>query len=92
MKQQGYVLEASPLPKLPITHFEAVDSPAGEFHVTLAHQSREDEAVNGTDPRVPSLGATRRYPFVLMLDRIVCASQSRCTVAGRQQNDVLTHE
>lgn len=48
-----------------------MDTPKGEFHVTVAHQSLEEEMVNGTETRIPSLGGSQRYPFLLMLDGIV---------------------
>lgn len=78
----GYILEASPLPKLPILNYEPVDSPtAGYFPVTLGHQSREEEEINGTNNRIPSLGTftssptgsptQHRYPFTLLLDGIL---------------------
>ena len=72
---QGYVLEASPLPKLPIIAFEAIDRPSGHFKVIIAPQSREEIQINGTENILASLGGIRRYPFVLMLDRIVSAQR-----------------
>lgn len=66
----GYVLEASPLPKLPITALEGLPSPRGGFRVTLANQTLEDQAINGTNPNVVSLGGRRRFPLVLMLDGV----------------------
>ena len=67
----GYILEASPLPKLPVTGFQAVEKRNGEFHVILGHQSREDEAVNGTDSIIEYDVTFPRYPFVLLLDGIL---------------------
>ena len=67
----GYILEASPLPKLPVTGFQAVEKRNGEFHVILDHQSREDEAVNGTDSIIKYDVTFPRYPFVLLLDGIL---------------------
>ncbi|KAL2001730.1 hypothetical protein VTN02DRAFT_1342 [Thermoascus thermophilus] len=64
----GVILEASPLPKLPITGFEKVETldfsdgdgdgdgsknQIDHFRVQLAPQSREEAAVNGTSPLVP---------------------------------------
>ena len=67
----GYILEASPLPKLPVAGFQAVEKRNGAFHVILGHQSREDEAVNGTSTNIKYDVAFPRYPFVLLLDGIL---------------------
>jgi tRNA G18 (ribose-2'-O)-methylase SpoU len=75
----GYVMEASPLPKLPVASYDRVASPSvNHFEVKLAHQSQEEEYVNGSNPRIPSLslssspdGTTPRYPFTLLLDGIL---------------------
>jgi 21S rRNA (GM2251-2'-O)-methyltransferase len=72
----GYVLEASPVPKLPVTALEKVDGPAERFDVQLSHQSVEELAINstfnihGSLATLQSVGRTQRYPFILMLDRI----------------------
>lgn len=70
------MLEASPLPRLPVTGFERVSSPAAKsFHVGLEHQSKEEQEINGLNPVISCAekgGA--RYPFVLMLDGIVSDS------------------
>lgn len=67
----GYILEASPLPKLPVVGFRAVEKRNGAFHVILDHQSREDEAVNGTSTNIKYEVGFARYPFVLLLDGIL---------------------
>lgn len=67
----GYILEASPLPKLPVTGFQAVEKRNGAFHVILDHQSREEEAVNGTSTIIEYQVSFPRYPFVLFLDGIL---------------------
>ena len=67
----GYILEASPLPKLPVKGFRAVEKQNGAFHVILDHQSREDEAVNGTSTNINYEVGFPRYPFVLLLDGIL---------------------
>ena len=67
----GYVLEASPLPKLPVIGFESVERRNGAFHVILDHQSHEEEVVNGTSTNVEYEVGFRRYPFVLLLDGIL---------------------
>lgn len=62
----GFVLEASPLPQLPVTSLGRVVDPSspGEsgstapgFHVELDHQSAEEAAVNGTDGFIRSASA-----------------------------------
>ena len=72
----GFVLETSPVPKLPVTALEKVESPSETFSVQLDHQSAEELAINSAfdmqGPRA-SLRVTagaKRYPFVVMLDRI----------------------
>ncbi|KAJ5190447.1 uncharacterized protein N7498_009432 [Penicillium cinerascens] len=76
----GCVLEASPLPKLPIRGFQPVQALAdSHFRVELAPQTREEAAVNGTDDRIsilhppisPSGQQTHRYPVALLLDGVV---------------------
>lgn len=67
----GYILEASPLPKLPATGLLPVDGRNRPLEVSLDHQSREDELVNGSNPVIKYKTAFPRYPFVLMLDGIV---------------------
>ncbi|KAJ5374750.1 tRNA/rRNA methyltransferase SpoU [Penicillium concentricum] len=77
----GCILEASPLPKLPVRGLQAVPSISDEyFRTELAPQTREEAAVNGTDDRIrihhpsPSPQETEqrhRYPIVLLLDGVV---------------------
>ncbi|EHK96137.1 putative rRNA methyltransferase, mitochondrial [Glarea lozoyensis 74030] len=69
----GYVLEASPLPRLPITRLAEitnVDGVAG-FKVTVDHQSKEDALVNGTNDfiKAPFTGPAA-HPIVLFLDSV----------------------
>lgn len=59
------------MPKLPVKSFQPVRGHQSSFHVVLDHQTREEEAVNGTNPEVNYKSAFPRYPFVLMLDGIV---------------------
>ncbi|KAL9131282.1 MAG: hypothetical protein Q9217_000770 [Psora testacea] len=66
----GYILEASPLPKLPITALERVEE-SHHFKVVLDHQSREDEAINGRNHKIDYQTTYLRYPFVLLLDGIL---------------------
>ncbi|EKV07279.1 tRNA/rRNA methyltransferase, SpoU [Penicillium digitatum] len=77
----GCILEASPLPKLPVRGLQAVPSISEEyFRAELAPQTREEAAVNGTDDRIriyhscppPHENEQRhRYPIVLLLDGVV---------------------
>ncbi|KAL9013880.1 MAG: hypothetical protein Q9173_001457 [Seirophora scorigena] len=66
----GYILEASPLPKLPITGLQPVPKPQATFGVALNHQSREEAAVNGNSSTIKYGTGYRRYPFLLLLDGI----------------------
>jgi 21S rRNA (GM2251-2'-O)-methyltransferase len=69
---KGYILETSPLPKLPVTGLESVPNRTQEsFDVCLDHQSAEEESVNGTKNLVKYEPAFSRYPFILLLDGIV---------------------
>jgi 21S rRNA (GM2251-2'-O)-methyltransferase len=70
----GYILEASPLPKLPVTSLGQLTSNDGldGFEVSLDYQSREEAAVNGTSNFIPILRKlSGRKPLVLLLDGIV---------------------
>ena len=49
----------------------SVENRQGEFHVLLNHQTREDEAINGTNTEVKYEAGFPRYPLVLLLDGIV---------------------
>lgn len=70
----GYVLEASPLPRLPLTSLGEVTTVDGVpgFHVNLDYQSREEAMVNGTSNfvKLPRHHKNRK-PFVLLLDSIL---------------------
>jgi len=70
----GYILEASPLPRLPITSLGEITSKDDQFgfEVTVDYQSREEAAVNGTSSFV-RIAKDRhgRKPMVLFLDSIV---------------------
>jgi len=68
---KGYVLEASPLPRLPVASLEPVTKPQDTFYADLNHQSREEEAINGTQGVIHSTSNDARYPMVLFLDGIV---------------------
>ncbi|KAL9603974.1 MAG: hypothetical protein Q9179_002002 [Wetmoreana sp. 5 TL-2023] len=66
----GYILEASPLAKPPITGLRRMPNPKQSFEVILDHQSREEEAVNGTKTAVSYGTGYLRYPFLMLLDGI----------------------
>jgi 21S rRNA (GM2251-2'-O)-methyltransferase len=70
----GYVLETSPLPRLPVTGLGELTAQDGKegFTVSVDYQSREEAAVNGTENFIPlARSASGRKPFVLLLDSIV---------------------
>lgn len=69
--EKGYILEASPLPKIPVTELQSVEKPGGGIYAALDHQSREEEAINGVDGMLEYSPGFIRYPFILMLDGIV---------------------
>jgi len=70
----GYILEASPLPRLPITKLCELTTKDNQFgfEVGVDHQSREEAAINGTSNfvRIPRTRGDRK-PLILLLDRIV---------------------
>ena len=68
---QSAVLEASPLAKMPIVGLQPVERIQDPLHVTPDHQTREDEAINGTSTTIKYSAGFPRYPFLLMLDGIV---------------------
>ena len=87
---KGYILEASPLPKLPITGLDPVsDCTRESFGVCLDHQSTEEEAVNGSDNQVKYKPVTPRYPFVLLIDGIVSILPRHCSSPRFPEADLL---
>lgn len=69
----GCILDASPLPQLPVKSLCATPTlGADEFRVVLAPQSKEEAVVNSTNDRIPvrHLPGKNRYPVVLLLDGI----------------------
>jgi tRNA G18 (ribose-2'-O)-methylase SpoU len=78
----GWVLEASEIPKLPVTSLNRIDAPSSTFEVNLGHQSAEELAINapimqpGSSPNsgiaaIPTAAGKRRFPLLLLLDRIM---------------------
>ncbi|RDL37855.1 uncharacterized protein BP5553_05288 [Venustampulla echinocandica] len=69
----GYILEASPLPRLPVLSLgsTAVEYDGYGIKVELDHQSREDAAINGTSDFIHMpVDRVGRKPMVLLLDGI----------------------
>lgn len=70
----GYILEASPLPRLPVTSLGELADHEGEpgFKVVLDRQTREEKEVNGiTNFIQQSRYPLGRKPLVLFLDSIL---------------------
>jgi 21S rRNA (GM2251-2'-O)-methyltransferase len=69
----GFVLEASPLPQLPITSLGKLEQSSSKmgFHVELGHQTKEEEAINGHETFVPRASNITPKPFVLLLHEIL---------------------
>lgn len=81
-KCQGYVLEASPLPKIPVTGLGLVRRPENVFSLDIDHQSREERAINGVASELRCHPNVSRYPFVVFLDGIVSLTRSRLAFTG----------
>ncbi|KAI1865823.1 uncharacterized protein JN550_008081 [Neoarthrinium moseri] len=69
----GCVLEASPLPQLPLKSLGELseDPEKPGFSIELAHQSSEEAAINGTSDFISYRAPPGRKPFVLLLDGIL---------------------
>ncbi|KAI0451701.1 RNA methyltransferase [Xylaria acuta] len=69
----GCVLEASPLPRLPLKALGPLSEDPGRpgFHLELSHQSSEEAEINGTSDFVSYQLPKERNPFVLLLDGIL---------------------
>lgn len=68
---QGFILEASPLPRPPILELDSPSKAANEFSVVLDRQSREDAIVNGKQTTYTYKSAGWRYPMVLYVDGVL---------------------
>lgn len=68
----GYVLEASPLPQLPVTALGEVSANQSlpGFNVSIGHQSTEEARVNGTADFIITEPSVHK-PFVLLLDQVL---------------------
>ncbi|KAH7026073.1 uncharacterized protein B0I36DRAFT_329822 [Microdochium trichocladiopsis] len=69
----GCILEASPLPQIPVKGLgvESEEATKPGFHLELAHQSAEEAQVNGTSTFVAHDLPAGRHPLVLLLDGIL---------------------
>lgn len=69
----GCVIEASPLPRLPVKCLQTISPSGDHFAVELAPQSREEAAVNRMDSHIAIQHSPlrRRYPVVVLLDGVV---------------------
>jgi len=72
----GWILEASPVPKLPVTTLSALGLPSDSITVSVGYASEEEKEVNsifdvnGNKATIPSVRPSHRYPFMLLLDCI----------------------
>ncbi|ODA80235.1 hypothetical protein RJ55_03193 [Drechmeria coniospora] len=69
----GFVLETSPLPQLPVKALGKLEESPTRlgFHVQLDHQTKEEEAVNGTGTFIRRSTDVTPKPFVLLLNEIL---------------------
>ncbi|KAM0511486.1 hypothetical protein ACHAPE_009840 [Trichoderma viride] len=69
----GFVLETSPLPRLPVKALSRLEETPGKlgFHVELDYQSKEEETINGQDTFIPRKNDNAPKPFVLLLNEIL---------------------
>lgn len=69
----GFVLETSPLPQIPVTSLGKVEGSLDRygFHIERAHQTREEETVNGTNSFIKRQGSRTPMPLVLLLHEIL---------------------
>ena len=65
------MLEASPLPKIPVLSLGKIQQPGSEVPIDLNHQSREEEEVNGKPASIRYKALFQRFPFIVLLDGIV---------------------
>lgn len=68
----GYVLEASPLPHMPVRALGEVsgNSSMPGFRVSLGYQSAEEALINGASEFVETKRSSH-HPFVLLLDQVL---------------------
>ncbi|KAJ0381103.1 hypothetical protein COL26b_000444 [Colletotrichum chrysophilum] len=66
----GLVLEASPLPQLPLVSLGGLSADSNGYAVSVAHQSKEDLEINGTEGSISCKQGQSR-PLVLLLNEIL---------------------
>jgi len=72
----GLLLEASPLPQLPVVSLAPVKQSSDDIVATVGWASQEDQSINTifetrrNMATLPSVRPVHRYPFMLLLDRI----------------------
>lgn len=69
----GFVLETSPLPQLPVSSLGPVEESPTRlgFQIELGHQTKEELAINGQETFVKRVGSVTPKPFVLLLHEIL---------------------
>ena len=69
----GFVLETSPLPQLPVASLGKLEESPSRlgFHVELDHQTKEEEAINGTETFIRRSSHVTARPLVLLLNEIL---------------------
>ncbi|KAJ6783343.1 hypothetical protein PWT90_04342 [Aphanocladium album] len=69
----GFVLETSPLPQVPVTALGKLEESADKlgFYIERGHQTREEEAVNGTNTFIMRQSGRTPKPLVLLLHEIL---------------------
>lgn len=69
----GFVLETSPIPQIPVTALGKVEDAPGRygFQIARGHQTREEEAINGTSTFIRRKGARTTQPLVLLVHEIM---------------------
>ncbi|KAK3325647.1 hypothetical protein B0H66DRAFT_548918 [Apodospora peruviana] len=70
----GYILEASPLPQLPVTGLGPLAEKKSKvgFQVVLGHQSAEEAVINGTSDFIATAQYSKTHkPLVVVLDQVL---------------------
>lgn len=72
----SWIMEASPIPKLPVTTLGPVNLPSDPITLSVGYESEEEKAINtifdveGNQATIASVRPGHRYPFMLLLDCI----------------------
>jgi tRNA G18 (ribose-2'-O)-methylase SpoU len=72
----GYILEASRIPTLPVAHLQAVEKIGAPVRARVGQVALEDEAASGafqttgSVATLPIVGRQLNYPILLLLDRV----------------------